>query len=393
MRITSRRTRVCVAIVALAGLLAGGPVALAQDDEVVVQVVQVDDSGFPEIEVYVSITDADGQPVTDLTEGDFLLEENGEQLDLTGFSQAGEHGPVTAVLVIDKSGSMIEGKMEAAREAGITFVNLMRPGDVTGVIAFDTEVTEVQALTDDQAQLVEAIGAIEMGSDTAMYDALHVASEMLAPVSGRRTIIFLTDGKNTAGERTYEETMALIGEQGISIYTIGLGDPTVEDPTEFAGMDEEVLQAIADESNGIYQYAPGPEDLSELYGMLSMRLQNEYKLTYNSPNPLRDGSKRNVVVSVVADGGATDVAADYNPGGVIPEVAPGSTWGTFALFFVGLALLLAAPSGVNWVVGLVRSRGEGGGKRKEDTKASGSVRGRIRLTDDPAAEKKRRSRR
>jgi Ca-activated chloride channel family protein len=357
-------------------LLAAASQALAQEESLTVQVVQVDESRFPEIDVYVSVTDADGEPVTDLKQENFRLEENGQRIRLADFSQAGEQGSITAVLVIDKSGSMDHaGKMEAARKAAVSFVGLMRPGDFTGVIAFDTEVTIIQPLTDDQETLVAAIESIETGSDTALYDALHAAADMLKEVSGRKAIIAVTDGMNTAGARTLDETLTMVDEEGVSVYTIGLGDPELG-TSAYAGIDEETLQAIAQESNGIYQFAPDPEDLSDLYETLSYRLQNEYKLTYESPTPLRDGVKRDIVVSIVGTDGAAEVTADYNPGGVIPEVAPRSTWGLFAIMFVVLVALLAAPTVVGKAMALA---GGGGGRAKPKAK------GRVRLTGDTGA--------
>jgi VWFA-related protein len=281
----------------------------------------------------------------------------------------------------------VEGKMEAARESAIAFVDLMRPGDVTGVIAFDTQVTVVQPLTDNQEVLVEAIQSIETGTDTAMYDALHEASSLLGSVSGRKAIIAVTDGMNTAGARTLEETLTLIGEQDISIYTIGLGDPSQGTET-FAGIDEETLQAIADESSGIYTFAPKPEDLRSLYELLSLRIQNEYKLTYRSPNRLRDGTNRDVAVTVVTSAGPTEVGIVYNPGGVIPEVESRSTWGLFTLFFVALAFLLALPSIVGRIGALAPALAAVSGKMSKSSKKSSKS--RIRLTGEPRTSTKRR---
>jgi Ca-activated chloride channel family protein len=387
----------CIAVLALAGFLVTVLEARAEGP-VTVQVVQVDKARFPEVDVYVSVTDANGQPVKNLTPEDFNLAEDGQPVSLTHASRAGEQGPVTAVLVIDKSGSMNHAnKMEAAREAAIAFVQLMRPGDATGVISFNTQVTTVQPLTEDKESLIEAIKSIEAVDDTAMYDALHEASAMLEPVSGRKAIIVVTDGMNTAGQRTRDETLALVSEQGVSIYTIGLGDPSQGTET-YAGIDEPTLKAIAEESGGLYTFAPNPENLRNLYELLSLRIQNEYKLTYRSPNRLRDGTNRAVAVTVSAPSGSTEVTAAYNPGGVIPEVEPRSTWGLFGLIFAVLAFLLVLPGIVGRAGALVSSRGptprrartSSKGKTKART-GKKSAKGRIRLTGEqrPSAKRNR----
>jgi Ca-activated chloride channel family protein len=396
----------CIGMLVLVGLLVTVLEAQAEGP-VTIQVVQVDKARFPDVDVYVSVTDADGQPVKNLMPEDFSLEDDGQPISLTHVSRAGEQGPVTAVLVIDKSGSMNHAnKMKAAREAVIAFVQLMRPGDATGVIAFNTQVTTVQLLSDDKESLIEAIRGIEAVDDTAMYDALHAASAMLEPVSGRKAIVVVTDGMNTAGQRTRKETLTLVGEKDISIYTIGLGDPSQGTET-YAGIDEPTLKAIAEESGGLYTFAPNPEDLRSLYELLSLRIQNEYKLTYRSPNRLRDGTNRTVAVIVAAlSGGPTEVTASYNPGGVIPEVEPRSTWGLFGLIFAVLAFLLVLPgilgrasalvSDHGPVLGRALRRGSGQakasdqGKPRAGTGRAKSAKGRVRLTGEPHPSGKRR---
>jgi hypothetical protein len=239
-----------------------------------------------------------------------------------------------------------------------------------------------------------------------MYDSLHAASAMLEPVSGRKAIVVVTDGMNTAGQRTRKETLTLVGEKDISIYTIGLGDPSQGTET-YAGIDEPTLKAIAEESGGLYTFAPNPEDLRSLYELLSLRIQNEYKLTYRSPNRLRDGTNRTVAVIVAAlSGGPTEVTASYNPGGVIPEVEPRSTWGLFGLIFAVLAFLLVLPgilgrasalvSDHGPVLGRALRRGSGQakasdqGKPRAGTGRAKSAKGRVRLTGEPHPSGKRR---
>lgn len=361
------------ALVAVPGVQAEGPVT--------VQVVQVDQSRFPEIDVYVSVTDAAGQPVKTLLPENFGLEENGQAQALDHVSRAGEQGPVTAVLVIDKSGSMKNvGKMEAARDAATAFVQLMRPTDATGVIAFDTKVTVVQPLTSDKDALVAAIEGITPKGDTAVRDALYAAAQMLEPVSGRKAIIAVTDGMDNSSAHTLDDLLTFVGEQGVSIYTIGLGDPT-QAGDEDAGIDEPSLRAIAEGSGGLHTFAPKPEDLRNLYELLSVRIQNEYRLTYTSPNALRDGTIRTITVQITTSAGPTTVNATYNPGGVIPEVESRPTWGLFLVGFLVLGFLLILPTLVGW------------GRRLFSGRQPRAPKPRVRLTNErnekPRAKRRR----
>lgn len=333
------------------------------------QVVQVDTSNFPQVSVYVSVTDEQGNPVGTLGDSAITLLENGEPVEITEIFQAGEQGPVTTVLTIDRSGSMNDGgKITAAKEAATAFVDLMRAEDRTGVVAFNTQVDVIQPLTSDKTVLREAIESIEAWEDTAMYDAIAASVELLQGVDGRKAIVLLSDGLDNRSQQTLEGIVSGLSDAEISVYTIGLGNPALVGTN--AGIDEAALNAIAEQSRGQYIHAPNPEELSGLYQQISLRLQNEYRLTYTTSNPLRNGVARSIEVRVAE---ATTVQAGYNPGGLVPETSETLSWPVFAALLGALALLLFIPP--------LLQRGRGMARQSRPTK------GRVKLGAPPAASK------
>lgn len=355
---------------ALLSLTAG--VALAQDEQTyTVKITQVDTSRFPEISVWVQVTDAAGNPVSILPDTDFTLLEAGRPVEIKEVFQAGEQGAVSTVLAIDRSGSMFDlGKIDAAKAAAKTFVELMRPEDTAGVIAFNTQVDVVQPLTSDKAALNNAIDSIRAFDDTAMYDALAMSIQTLGEVQGRRVVIVLSDGLDNRSRETADTILGSIQGAELSIYAIGLGDPSAGTGST-SGIDEGALRAIAEKTNGAYAYAPGPEDLTTLYQQISYRLQNEYRLTYVSPNTLRDGFERGLEVRVSE---SVSAQTGYNPGGVIPETARTLSWPVFGGIVLGLVVLLILPM----LFG--RLGGGAGGSKPAKKKAS-----RVKLTGDTTA--------
>ncbi len=334
-----------------------------QEDETgyTIQVVQLDTSGFPEIDVWVSVTDAKGNPVTTLPDSAFTLIENGQPAEIQEVHQAGEQGPVTTVLAIDRSGSMNDyDKLDAAKAAATAFVDLMRPEDSAGVIVFNTQVEVVQEITSDKELLRDAIAALRAFDDTAMYDALEASIGLLGGVSGRRAIILLSDGLDNRSQLTADDILGGVEQAELSIYTIGLGDPAQESWST-AAVNEEALKSVAERSRGTYRYAPEPEGLSELYQQLSSRLQNEYRLNYTSPSTLHDGVRRGLEVRVAETG---DVQADYNPGGVIPETTQALSWPIFGGLMAGLVALLLVPD----VVRVASKRWQGARKRRKKSR-------------------------
>ncbi len=346
------------------------PTAFAQTaDGAQIKITQVDNSKFPQVTVYVSVTNAAGEPVG-VDPSTIQISENGQVMqasNLSGGKQGGV-GPLTTMLVIDISGSMkLAGKLDGAKAAAKAYVDQMRPGDQAGLIAFDTHNTYVQKLTQDHTALKSAIDGLKTGSDTAMYDAVITGEDALKDVSGRKAIIVLTDGLDNRSTHNTNDVITDIGKSGLSISTIGLGDPTTK---SMQGLDETGLKSLATQAGGAYSSASDPNALSSLFQQYGRTLQSEYAITYTSPSALRDGVNRNLTVSL--SGAAVTTQSKYNPGGVLPEV-PGQSWLLFGVILVGLVVLLLIPT----LIGMIGSHGGGiGGGRKK---------GRIKLTDPSSA--------
>jgi hypothetical protein len=220
------------------------------------------------------------------------------------------------VLVIDRSGSMDENdKIEGAQDAARAFVEQMRPGDQTELITFNQTARVDERFTGSQEELLRAIDRIDPDGGTALYDSMVAGVDALKNVAGRRALLLLTDGQdcresticpdNYGSRRSLDQAIAYAEQQGQPVYVIGLGD---RNGGERDGIDEGVLQQIASQTSGEYFYAPSGDQLADLYRKLSAGLQQEYTLTYRSPRPFYDGTRRDIRVSV---GGAPAASGGY----------------------------------------------------------------------------------
>jgi VWFA-related protein len=297
-------------------LLAGLPGAAAAQSPAAVRVTQVDTSKYPEVSIYVAVLDAAGQPRHGLSQHDFTLTEDGTPVDITAFNDGG--GQINTALVIDQSGSMREvGKLRGAQEAARTFVAQMRANDQTTLLAFNHASHPLHDLTGSQERLTSAIGRLYANGGTAFYDAIIVGVDALRGVGGRRVLLVLTDGQDCRDTRpdvcpsyygsdaSLDEAIAYANQHEQPVYVVGLGDRSSATNSD-AGINEAVLQRIASESYGEYFYAPDAGQLAALYSRLAGNLQAEYQLTYISPRPAYDGTRRDIQVSVGAltSGGA-----------------------------------------------------------------------------------------
>lgn len=332
-------------LVLLAGNLVASPVINpvdAQASQPKARITQVDVSQFPQVTVYVSVTDDGGLPwgvdpkTIRIYENDLLM----EPLEISG---EGEIGPLTTMLVMDVSGSMNEaGKLQAAKEAALAYVDLLKPGDQAGVMAFNTKVQYSQPVTDNLDLVRNAIRNLSADKDTAFYDALIDAEEALASITGRKAIVVLTDGLDNVSQSNSVEVLSGISDGGLSISTIGLGDPEKQGIN--AGLDESGLIQLAEQAGGVYAYAEDAETLKRIYENYGILLKSEYRITYETPSELRDGIRRSLNVEIGEAGSGDGIgSSEYNPGGVLPEVDTADAWGLFGLLLAALGLLLVVP--------------------------------------------------
>jgi VWFA-related protein len=321
------------------------PIVFAQSSGPQIRITQVDKSQFPKVTVYVSVVDENGQPVGIDPKTIQILENNQamQPTEIRGGGNGSQNVAVTTMLVVDISGSMDKnGKLDAAKEAAKKYVSQMRPGDQAGLMTYDTKTYYVQPITADTNALITAIDGLKTGSDTAMYNALVEAEKNLEPVTGRKSIIVLTDGLDNKSQSTVADVVAGIGASGLTISTIGFGDASSKGQV---GLDEAGLKSLAEQTGGLYSFAGDADTLKAIFQQYGQTLQSEYALTYISPTTLRDGVNRGLTVSL--NGNAATTSSQYNPGGLLPEVTAQS-WSLFAAILAALLVLLAAPFLVNY---------------------------------------------
>lgn len=186
------------------------------------------------------------------------------------------------IIALDISGSMASkdfkpNRFDVAKDVAIKFVN-QRSNDNMGFVVFAGESLSLMPLTYDRAALINAIQNVELGDltdGTAIGDGL--ASSVNRLISGKaksKSIILLTDGTNNAGEVPPFTAAQIARQNGIKVYTIGVGtNGTIEitDPYGFSTttletkIDEASLKKIADETGGKFFRAKDEKMLQKVF--------------------------------------------------------------------------------------------------------------------------------
>jgi len=259
-------------------------------------------AGVELVSLNVTVTEG-ARYVTDLTQDDFSVFEDGVKQDVTFFNAT--HLPIALALLLDTSASM-DTKLPTAQEAAIGFAKRLRPQDLAEVIDFDSRVVVLQNFTNSASELEQAIRRTSAGGSTSMYNAVYIALKDLKKVIARnveeirrQAIVVLSDGEDTSSLLPFEEVLDLAKRSETAIYTIGLreNDSTSSGSRLFREA-EFVLRQLSQETGGRAFFPNHVADLSGVYGQISDELSSQYTVGYTSKNARRDGAWRRVVVRV-----------------------------------------------------------------------------------------------
>lgn len=262
-------------------------------------------SAIDVVSMNVTVTDTSNSTtryVTDLTEKDFEIFEDGVKQDLTLFNRS--NLPVALSLLIDTSSSM-EDRMVTAQDAAIGFVRKLRPTDLGEVIGFDSRAEVLQKFTSNPAELEQAIRKTVAGGSTSMNNALYISLKGLKKIPirqedeiRRQAIILLSDGEDTSSLVTFEDVLDLARRSETAIYAIGLMEDNAGGQSKGFREATYALRQLTNDTGGRAFFPADVKSLASVYGQIYDELSSQYTIGYTSKNPRRDGAWRRIVVRV-----------------------------------------------------------------------------------------------
>ncbi len=251
------------------------------------------------VNLAVTVYDKEGRLVPNLNREDFEVREDGVPQQILSFSKENEL-PLSVALIMDTSNS-VRPKLKFEKDATIAFLDgIIRPKkDRALFVTFGSAIELHQDFTDDVEELKEAIRAVKAGGATPLYDALYrVIEEKMTMASGRRIVVLISDGEDTASERTLEEVIDLAQAREVVIYAIGTaqagGFGVSMGMVDAPGMKE--LRRLAEETGGRAFFPSKILDLERNFSDINQELRSQYYLFYVSSNQNRDGRFRKIEV-------------------------------------------------------------------------------------------------
>lgn len=275
-----------------------------------------------EVMLPVSVRDAAGRLVINLTRKDFRIFEDGVEQPLSDLSL--RKAPVDVALIVDASSSVADN-LDDFRHAAEGFAAHLAAEDRLSLIQFDDRVVLLQDWTASRVQLRRALRQIVPGMFTRFHDAMLLASRDQSPrAEARHAIIVLTDGIDSGRGASFAAAMRAALQSQTTVYVIS--NTEIERASKQAELSallsgsesavrfnqlriddlrlglaaletsERNLQELTGATGGRLYRPTSFGDLDRTYAEVAEELRQQYTLYYSPLNSQRDGKFRRVRV-------------------------------------------------------------------------------------------------
>ena len=262
------------------------------------------------VNLNVRVVDRNSRPVNGLPETDFKVFEDGVPQNIEFFSRS--EVPTNYGLVIDNSGSLRQ-QIEKVIEAGKILVNTNRPADETMIIRFVSrdKIEIQQEFTANKTDLNDSLDNLFIeGGQTAIIDAVYLAAEKVSLYEQqrgkedrkRRAIIIVSDGEDRDSYYSEAQLFEMLRETDVQIYTIGFVSELSKESGFISkspqGKAKAFLQRLATETGGRAYFPASTAELAGMAKEIASELRMQYSIGYVPTNDRKDGTFRNIKVSV-----------------------------------------------------------------------------------------------
>jgi VWFA-related protein len=264
------------------------------------------------VTIKLLVQDPNGYFIPNLRRENFVVYENGVRQQNVAVDI--EHAPVSVALLMEFGGRSPGINRDLGQEvsrAARQFLEVLGRDDKVAVWKYSDKVEKLADFsqgTGDVTNFLLGLGTPEF-SETNLYDAIIFTLGQMRPVKGRKAIILISSGIDTASKASFDDVLTTARNGDTPIYVISVTRVLhqivqMQAPTEpLARIDwqkaEKELEEIANASGGRAYTPESTIDLSATYDDLIENLKVRYVLTYRSSNNLDLNTPRNVRIELV----------------------------------------------------------------------------------------------
>ena len=243
------------------------------------------------VELFTTVTDRSGRLIRGLEQADFQVFED-ERPQKIGKFDLVEDLPLTIGFTIDTSGSMVASLPEAQRAAIGFLENILTRRDRAFAVSFSDRPVLLIPPTDDITAVEEALKELRSVGWTALHDAVVTSLYYFRGVRGRRALILLSDGDDTASSIAFRDAVEYARRSGVAIFCVGV---------DVGGLNfgiRKKLTELAQDTGGRAFFISQAEELRDVYREIEEELRSQYLVAYTSDRPAGEGGFRAVEVKV-----------------------------------------------------------------------------------------------
>jgi Ca-activated chloride channel homolog len=234
--------------------------------------------------------DKNGHPVRDLKREEWRVFEEGRLQKIEHYALARESS-ARILLLVDASGSMNTTLKEASTKmAAVQILSALDKEDETALAGFDHKYWGIVQFTRERQKLLDAFEELQPFGATALHDALDQAAHDIASHGeGRRAIVVITDGVDTASKKSPDDVIARSRALDVPIYAVSVVSP-LDDPQSdyFTGKERPsgetqglpLLRRYAELSGGAAFTVSEFQGLREAAAQIVDELKHQYRIGY-----------------------------------------------------------------------------------------------------------------
>ncbi len=268
--------------------------AIAVDDAIDIELQQL----------YVTATRG-GRRVLELNAEDFEVLDDGVSQKLVTFARG--EVPITAVLLLDVSESMVGGRLDSALGGARAFIEGMRGLDEAKVVLFSDRLRRSVPFTAEKDVLVAALDGVTADGGTAVNDFLYMSLDLLDERQGRKVVVLFSDGADVHSALSMDTVVKKARTSSALVYWIHLQEAGGDEPPSFssswrdrdANADEfKMLEQAVNRSGGRAEILSSPEQIGPAFREIIAELREQYVLGFYPSRSRNDGSWHDVDVRV-----------------------------------------------------------------------------------------------
>jgi Ca-activated chloride channel homolog len=229
------------------------------------------------VPVLTTVTDAQGRLVPNLDKDQFTILDNGKPQEISFFLN--EVQPFTAVVMLDFSASMT-ANLDRLKSATEQFLIRMLPDDKAQVGAFSDKIQFSGTFTADRDDLIGALGDLQFGNPTRLYDAIDQSIAELESAQGRKVVVAFTDGDDTASRRSMGDALERARDKETMIYAVGLESEFFNGASKVRTRPDRGLRKLAEETGGGYFELKKTDDLGPTFTRVAQELHALYTIGF-----------------------------------------------------------------------------------------------------------------